>query len=179
MNDYEARKAAKAERYRTYAENAARRSAQAYRGGKELADSIPMGQPILVGHHSERRARRDAARIDGAMRRSVAESDKAAYWANRAAAVEADTSISRHDPDAAAKLQTKIVELEARQASMRRANRAARTGKIDGLSDEEAARVRAAGRLSVVPHEPYELSNLAANLRRYRARLAEFRGVAR
>lgn len=29
----------------------------------QLADSIPLGQPILVGHHSEKRARRDLERI--------------------------------------------------------------------------------------------------------------------
>ena len=35
----------------------------AYGKAKTIADSIPLGQPILVGHHSERRSRRDAQRI--------------------------------------------------------------------------------------------------------------------
>ncbi len=31
---------------------------------------IPPGQPILVGHHSERRTRRDAQRIENGMKTS-------------------------------------------------------------------------------------------------------------
>lgn len=33
-----------------------------------LAKAIPFGQPILIGHHSERRARKDAERIENGMR---------------------------------------------------------------------------------------------------------------
>ena len=38
-----------------------------------IASHIPMGQPILVGHHSEKRHRRDLARIDRAERAAFAE----------------------------------------------------------------------------------------------------------
>lgn len=44
-----------------------------------IADTIPMGQPILVGHHSERRARRDADRIDRGMAAGVALTAKAGH----------------------------------------------------------------------------------------------------
>ncbi|MGA4842106.1 DUF3560 domain-containing protein [Streptomyces sp. G45] len=73
----------RAERFAQYADNAAARSEAAWRRGHEIADGIPMGQPILVGHHSERRARRDQERIDNAMRTSVGERDKAGYWSGR------------------------------------------------------------------------------------------------
>ena len=36
-----------------------------------IADNIPFGQPILVGHDSECRARKDAQRIEDGMRRAV------------------------------------------------------------------------------------------------------------
>lgn len=48
--------AERAERRHTESENYHRRA-------NELSDLIPMGQPILVGHHSERRALRDADNI--------------------------------------------------------------------------------------------------------------------
>ncbi len=45
---------------------------------------IPPGQPILVGHHSERRARRDAQRIENGMKRAVMLVERAEYWEERA-----------------------------------------------------------------------------------------------
>lgn len=74
---------ARTERFGQYADNASTRSKAAWRRGHDIADGIPMGQPILVGHHSERRARRDQERMDSAMRTSIDERDKAAYWADR------------------------------------------------------------------------------------------------
>lgn len=43
----------------------------AYTDMKRTADMIPFGQPILVGHHSEGRHRRDLARIDRRMGQAV------------------------------------------------------------------------------------------------------------
>ena len=43
----------------------------------EEKSGIPFGQPILVGHHSERRHRRVIERADHAMRRSVENADMA------------------------------------------------------------------------------------------------------
>lgn len=42
-----------------------------------IGDMIPFGQPVLVGHHSEGRHRRDLARIDSAMCTAVEESGEA------------------------------------------------------------------------------------------------------
>ncbi len=39
----------------------------AFGRAKAIGDMIPFGQPILVGHHSERRHRKDITRIDSAM----------------------------------------------------------------------------------------------------------------
>ncbi|MEU7230139.1 DUF3560 domain-containing protein [Streptomyces chrestomyceticus] len=48
--------------------------------------AVSFGQPILVGHHSEGRARRDHARMDTAMRKSIGERDRAEHWTGRAQA---------------------------------------------------------------------------------------------
>jgi hypothetical protein len=71
-------------RYLGYSSNAARRSEQQREYADGVSERFAGGQPILCGHHSERGARRDAKRIENAMRASIAESEKAAYWQSRA-----------------------------------------------------------------------------------------------
>lgn len=58
---------------------------------RQIADGIPFGQPILVGHHSERRARRDAERIHNNMRAAVDADAAARETARRAEAARANT----------------------------------------------------------------------------------------
>lgn len=73
----------RAERFGQYADNAATRSEAAWKRSHEISERFHMGQPVLIGHHSERRARRDHERMDSAMRTSIGERDKAGYWADR------------------------------------------------------------------------------------------------
>ncbi len=53
----------KSERLSERAENKERAAEGKHAAMRAIADHIPFGQPILVGHHSEKRARRDADRI--------------------------------------------------------------------------------------------------------------------
>ena len=71
MNNYEQRQEARRVRLEKAAERAQAESASRFQRMNEMQDSIPLGQPILVGHHSEKRHRRDLARIDANMRRGV------------------------------------------------------------------------------------------------------------
>ncbi len=75
----------RAERFGEYSDNRAKESKQAHDYVASIADGIPLGQPILVGHHSERHARRDAKRIENGMRRAINLWDTAQYWKSRAA----------------------------------------------------------------------------------------------
>lgn len=50
-----------------------------------VAERFDGGQPILVGHHSERKARKDAERIENGMRRAVKLWETSKYWEDRAA----------------------------------------------------------------------------------------------
>ena len=62
-NDYEIKKSDRIERYLRLAERAREEEAR-YRGmADKISGLIPLGQPILAGHHSERRHRRDLDRI--------------------------------------------------------------------------------------------------------------------
>ena len=69
---------------------------------------IPLGQPILVGHHSEKRHRRDLKRIDEYFAKAKEHHDKAEYFRRRAAAAESNVIIFSDDPDATEKLVDKI-----------------------------------------------------------------------
>ena len=61
----------RAERFGGYQEKRADDAERAHAAVAEIADAIPLGQPILIGHHSQRRAERDAERIESGMRKAV------------------------------------------------------------------------------------------------------------
>lgn len=75
----------RAERFEEYRDNRAQDAARAHEAVSAIADGIPLGQPILVGHHSERHARRDAEKIENGMRRAVKMWETSKYWQSRAA----------------------------------------------------------------------------------------------
>ena len=81
----EERAAARAERFDDYSEKRAQDAENAKRAVDRIADGIPFGQPILVGHHSERHARKDAERIRSGMARAVKNWETSKYWTDRAA----------------------------------------------------------------------------------------------
>ncbi|MCF6707484.1 DUF3560 domain-containing protein [Raoultella ornithinolytica] len=76
----------RAERFNDYSDKRAGESERQLAHVDALASAIPFGQPILVGHHSERRARRDAQRIENGMKRAVMLFERAEYWEERAQA---------------------------------------------------------------------------------------------
>ncbi|MFF4121358.1 DUF3560 domain-containing protein [Streptomyces sp. NPDC001714] len=79
----------RAQRYADRSGRAAASSQAARDASDRIGERFWMGQPILVGHHSEGRARRDQERMHNAMRKSIDEGERAGYWASRAAAAEA------------------------------------------------------------------------------------------
>lgn len=75
----------RADRFQDYSESRARDYAAARNAVAAITEHIPLGQPILVGHHSEKRARKDAERIEKGLERAVRMWDTAEYWQRRAA----------------------------------------------------------------------------------------------
>ncbi len=76
----------RAERFSGYSDKRAGESEQVLAQVDALVSAIPFGQPILVGHHSERRARRNAKKIEDGMKRAVMLFERAEYWEDRARA---------------------------------------------------------------------------------------------
>lgn len=75
----------RAERFGGYSERRTADGEAAEARASQIMSGIPLGQPILVGHHSERHARKDAERIESGLRRAVKAFDTASYWTRRAA----------------------------------------------------------------------------------------------
>ncbi|MFC6883523.1 DUF3560 domain-containing protein [Actinomadura yumaensis] len=113
----------RADRYAGYGSTAAARSTAAHERSNAAVDGIPAGQPILVGHYSERRHRRAIERSHAAMRRSIEEAGKAEYWADRAAGAAKRQTRRESVPTTL----RRIDELEAQRRRHERDLRDART----------------------------------------------------
>lgn len=79
------RQEARAERFDALSEKRAADGNAAREASDKISERFYGGQPILVGHHSERRARKDQERMHGQMRKAVNMWETANYWASRAA----------------------------------------------------------------------------------------------
>lgn len=82
--DSQARAEAKADKLEGYAANAEKRSTQYYEASKEGRDFLALGEPIKIGHHSERRHRKLIERNWERMGKSIAEDEKAKEYERRA-----------------------------------------------------------------------------------------------
>lgn len=89
------RAANRAEKLEGYAANAEKRSTEWYEKSNEGRDFLALGEPIKIGHHSEKRHRALIERNWNRMGNSVAEAEKAKdyegraeYWAKMASKVD-------------------------------------------------------------------------------------------
>lgn len=69
--------AKKAEKYATWAESAEKKSLEYYEASREGADFLALGEPIKIGHHSEKKHRALIERNDNRMRNSVEQAKRA------------------------------------------------------------------------------------------------------
>lgn len=149
LGDYKGRVEAKRERLQVRAISASRASAARFEKGMGILSYIVPGQPILIGHHSERRHRRDLENVDRNMGALVALDKKAQYLSARAEVV-GSAGIASDDPDALAQLQDKLAKREARQQAMKDANKTQRGS-----------------------FKTWQLSNNGAEIRRLRKRIEQ------
>ena len=131
MNEYEQKQQNRVERFRELAEKNKTAAAAAWARGHEMASVIPMGQPILVGHHSEKADRRYRARIESTFQKASRLEEKATYYENKAASVS--SAISSDDPDAVTKLRDKIAAAEGKGTKMREFNKCLRKKDTAGM----------------------------------------------
>ena len=121
MNHYEEKQQARKERYEQTAAALTTRADRLSREGWKALDQIPFGQPILVGHHSERGDRAFRSRATGKIGKSVQEREKAEHYEAKAEGV-GKAGISSDDPEAVRKLKEKLEGLEKTAEYMKKYN---------------------------------------------------------
>src|SRR5438876_238808 len=101
-HSYEQKQQHRKERYKELADQAQQEADAAKQAADRMASVIPLGQPILVGHHSEGRHRRDLKRIRSKTEQALEAKEKSDHYTQKAASV-GTAGISSDDPDALAK----------------------------------------------------------------------------
>ncbi|QDU82692.1 hypothetical protein Pla110_44530 [Polystyrenella longa] len=188
MNNYEERKQRRIDRLNERAEKKKQDSINSWDRAHDLASVIPFGQPIHIGHHSEKRDRAHRKRIEQASRKGYELSKEADELQRRADAAKGNHAISSQDPEAVQKLRQKLAKCESDQETWKLWNRLYRKHKGDlakleaELTAEEFDQIvkRVAFRKHhwpgvevKKPVESYELSNNNAEIKRLKERIAK------
>ena len=140
--DYEERKQRRIERYKAVSQKARKEADARSNSNANRILMMTPGQPIILGHHSERKARRLHEQANNDIRKSIELSDKSKYYARKATHVENSNAIYNDDPNAIEKLKEKLEKLE---------------------NQRNCIKAR--------PHETWELTNIGANIRETKLRI--------
>ena len=179
--EYEAKRQARYDRLIAAAERAQNEGLATSQQGREMFGAIPFGQPILIGHHSEKWDRNYRARADSKVRRGWELQQKAEEYRSRASSIENNHAIFSDDPDAPEKLQEKITKLETLQETYKKVNAAYKKFVKDPASLDKSDLPESTKKLirewqpqysfEHAPIQPYVLTNNNANIRRLKERL--------
>jgi hypothetical protein len=170
----------KLEKRREWAEKAETRSDQLSEASHRMMSVIPMGQPILVGHYSEKRDRNYRNRAWNKMGKAVEQRDLAEHHVSKAGGLEhqLDRSIFSDDDNAVEAIEARISENEAKREQMKLVNKLWRKKDAAGLAalgiDLEQLNQKlaaAGGYWGSQPHLPYEMSNLGGRITADRKRI--------
>lgn len=183
-NNYQEKKEA---RIRRYEELAAKNHALAsvkHQESRDMLSAIPMGQPILIGHHSEKRDRNYRERAWNKIGQAIKLDEKAKYYEDKARAAANNNSISSDDPEAIKLLKEKLEKLKKLQDVMKAANKVIRSNKLTndekinslielGICEEDATKLLDANKFGGAGFASYKLTNNNANIKRVEARIKE------
>jgi len=152
-----------------------------YNTAKKMADFIPMGQPILVGHHSEKGDRRYREKIHNTFGKSFEKRDKAKYYADKAESIENNNAIFSDDPEAISTLKLKLKSLQKAQEFMKSANKFIKHDDKEGFlkmphaTEALWAELTTPNFLGKTGFAAYSLSNNSANIRVIEKRIEQLK----
>ncbi|NJR31540.1 MAG: DUF3560 domain-containing protein [Chamaesiphon sp. CSU_1_12] len=153
-----------------------------YRQSRTMSRGIPLGQPILVGHYSEGRDRRFRQRMRDKMDKSIEADKTAAYYEQKATAIENNTAVFSDDPDAILKLEAKIKVAREQQEYWKSGNKIVKSKKL--TAEQKIEQLKVAGHCPSIlakdfcgriGYADYLLSNNNANIRRMAQRITELK----
>jgi DNA repair exonuclease SbcCD ATPase subunit len=165
---YRERRLARAEKLRAWADKREQRADAAYERATELASLVPFGQPILIGHHSEKGHRAHLKRIHSAMDQSCESAAMAQRMTESADQIErqAKHAIYSADPDAIQQLTRKVEALTGERDRMKEANAAYRKEHRTELQAMTPFH-----RDRAIPYPSFTITNLGATIRTAQKRL--------
>lgn len=117
--DYEERRKRRIDRYNELSKKAKEKSEEYSHSNSNRILEMTPGQPILIGHYSEKKHRRLIEKAHNDMRKSIEMNDKSKYYFDRAKFVENDKVIYNDDPQAIQKLKEKLERLENERNSIK------------------------------------------------------------
>lgn len=118
-SDYEERRKQRIERYKELSMKAQERSSRYSNSNANRILQIAPGQPILVGHHSEKKHRKLIKRAQDDIRKSIEEDNKSKFYKEKVITAENSKVIYSDDPQAINKLKEKLERLENERASIK------------------------------------------------------------
>lgn len=78
---------------------------------RQLGERFANGQPILMGHHSQRKAERDRDKMQAAMSKATRATELAQYWTYKAAGVGHYANMKNSDRTRANRIKTLLADL--------------------------------------------------------------------
>jgi hypothetical protein len=174
------------DRRRDWADSRRSKADAAHQDSADAVAPIPLGQPILKGHHSQGRHERALERSRKKASQAVEHSKMAEHHDARADNIDRQlgTSIFDDDPDAIERLRERIEAAEQSRERIKSYNASCRRGQPDPslLNDEERSDLRSIAQVGFAGPKgqfpSYKLSNLGGRIRGYRQRLERLEAEA-
>jgi len=176
-NNFEERRKNRIENAKKQAQKNAEESDRLYQSAHDMASHIPFGQPILVGHHSEKRDRRYRQKIHDKFGKSFEMDEKAKYYADKAETIESNNSIFSDDPQALDKLKERVKSLQQYQDFMKATNKCIKKKdresflKLPNATPEMWEKLSTSGRMGYTGFAHFSLTNNNAKIKRLQMRI--------
>lgn len=186
VNPHEKRLEQRRERYENRAERARAEANATLKRAHAMAPNPP-DQPILIGHHSERRHRRTLEKMDNLYRHAFVQcAGKASHYDSKAEGVGRG-GVSGDDPEAVRKLLEQLQGRIKAQETMKACNAAIRKNKTEetqlaallalGQTEENARSLLKGDFCGRIGFASYSLQNNNAQIKRLKTRITELQAV--
>lgn len=180
----------KAEKRREWAESRASKSTQCYDAARREVEHIPFGQPILVGHHSERGHRATLKRCHNNMDKACEHDAMSKHHISKAGGIDRmlKNSIFSDDENAIEALEKRISEREKQREWNTKVNKIIRSKPKNECTEEKIESLKGMGINRLVAEKlfqpdfcgrigiaSYINQNLSSNIRSDKQRIADIK----